>query len=754
VSKAAKRPSDATRPERFSGNASESIGVGNPTKPPAKPIEEGTMLWEPSEERKQRSQMFAYVRWLEERTGENFTGYQDVWQWSVRNIEAFWQSIVDFFEVPLEGDPRYPVLDTHEMLGARFFEGRKLNYLQALLAAADRFSSSQGSAPSIVVASEGRPLREVGFDELCSRVALVQQALEELGVGLGDRVAAYLPNNLDALVAFLAAAGLGAIWSCCSPDFGTRAVLDRFGQIQPKVLLATPGYFYGGRYFDRTSEIASVACGLEGLESVVLFGPSSEAGDTDTKESAVRSSRAALDSSVGEIARMAPGVRVISLDELVPPEGAPEKPRVVSVPFGHPLWILYSSGTTGLPKPIVHGHGGIVLEHLKALALHMDLGPQDTFFWYTNTGWMMWNFLISGLLVGSRIVLYDGSPMWPDAYALWRLAEQARITCFGVSGPYIHAAMKQGVVPKLHCDMSRIATVGSTGAPLSPEGFAWLYETVGNDLLVASISGGTDVCTAFVGSCPLLPVHAGEIQCRFLGAAVDAFDEEGNPVVGDVGELVVTEPMPSMPLYFWGDQDMSRYKDAYFSHYKGVWRHGDWIKITERGSCVIYGRSDATLNRAGVRMGTAEFYRVVEALDEIEDSLVVDVPIRPESGALAGKTGEDNKGGDGSPKSFGAEESRLFLFVVPAPGHRLDAALEAKIRDALRSQLSPRHVPDEIVEVRAVPKTINAKKMEVPVKRILMGQDPEVVASQGAMANPESLADYVDYAVRYRQRSS
>jgi acetoacetyl-CoA synthetase len=481
----------------------------------------------------------------------------------------------------------------------------------------------------------------------------------------GDRVAAYVPNVADALVAFLATASLGAIWSACSPDFGATAVLDRFRQIEPTVLLVVDGYRFKGEWHDRRAVVVELAAGLPGTAVVELT----------------------------EVPRPASGL------------------RIEPVPFEHPLWVLYSSGTTGLPKALVHGHGGILLEHLKHVSFHIDIGPGDRFFWYSSTGWMMWNLLAGGLLVGATIVLYDGSPAFPDLGALWRLAERCEMTYFGVSAPYIQSCMKAGVVPSREADLSRLRGVGSTGAPLPPEGFRWIYENVHADLLVGSVSGGTDVCSGFVGSCPLRPVHAGEIQCRCLGARVEAFDESGASVVERVGELVVTAPMPSMPLYLWSDPDGARYRASYFETYPGVWRHGDWITITDRGTCVISGRSDATLNRGGVRMGTAELYRVVEALPEVLDSLVVDT-------------------------------GKLWLFVVLPGGSSLDDALRRRIAAVLRAELSPRHVPDAIVAIDEVPRTLNGKKMEVPVKRLLLGEPVDAVVSPGAMANPASLAPF------------
>ncbi|MGH2671777.1 MAG: acetoacetate--CoA ligase, partial [Actinomycetota bacterium] len=538
---------------------------------------------------------------------------------------------------------------------------------------------------------DGRAL-DLTRAELAERVGAAAAGLRRLGVGAGDRVTAFLPNGPEAVIAFLATASLGAIWSSCSPDFGTRAVVDRFRQIEPKVLVAVDGYRYSGRDHDRTEVVREIVAGLPGLERLVLVpyltdGP--------------RLSGSAM-----------------RWDDLL---AEPAEPRFEPVPFDHPLWILYSSGTTGLPKAMLQGHGGIVLEHLKSLALHLDLGPRDRFFWFTTTGWMMWNFLVSGLLVGASIVLYDGSPAHPGIGRLWRLAEETGMTYLGTSAPYLHACMKVGFRPREVADLRALRAIGSTGAPLSPEGFAWAYEHVDPQVWLGSVSGGTDLCTAFVGSNPLLPVHAGEIQCRCLGAKVEAFDDEGRPVIDEVGELVITEPMPSMPLSFWNDEGGRRYRESYFSVYPGVWRHGDWIKVTSRGTCVIYGRSDATLNRGGVRVGTSELYRVVEALPEIRESLVVDT----------GRLGS---------------EGALLLFVVLEDEASLDDTLRETIAREIRTQLSPRHVPDRILAVPDIPKTLNGKRLEVPVKRLLMGDRLEDVASPGSLADPEALRVFAELA--------
>ncbi len=650
--------------------------------------ERGEVLWRPSVERRERSRIGRYLRWLAAERGRTFADddYDSLWRWSVDDLDGFWRSVWDHFGLR-SATPVDRALASADMPGATWFPGATLNYAaHALRAEPDR--------PAIVARSQSRPPVELSMADLRDQVARCRKGLQSLGVGKGDRVAAYLPNIPETVVALLAAASLGAVWSSCAPEFGTRSVVDRLRQIEPAVLLAVDGYVYGAKRIDRRDEVAAVRDELPSLRAVVTV-PYLE---PDTR---------------------LPGS--VTWDELLG-EAAPADGQEIDhepVPFDHPLYVLYSSGTTGLPKPIVHGHGGILLEHHKVLALHNDLGPGDRFFWFSTTGWMMWNYLVSGLLVGATPVLFDGDPGHPGLDALWEMAAETGVTFFGTSAPYLLACRKAGIVPAKAADLSALRGVGSTGAPLPAEGFRWVYENVGDDLLLSSISGGTDVCTAFVGGCPLVPVRAGEISCRYLGAKVEAYDEAGRSVVGEQGELVVTAPMPSMPVGLWGDGDGSRYRAAYFEGHPGVWTHGDWITLMPDGASVITGRSDATLNRGGVRMGTAELYSVVESLPEVADSLVVHL--------------EDPEGGPG----------RLVLFVAPAPGHRVDDDLRRRIAAALRTELSPRHVPDEIREVPGVPRTLSGKKLEVPVKRILTGTPAEVAASRGSLANPEVLDAYV-----------
>ena len=642
------------------------------------------LLWNPPEDAAS-TRMGRFLTWLNK---PELSGYDDLWSWSVDEPGEFWASIWRYFEFsPAEVTGAEALPDAH-MPGAVWFPDHELNYAQLVLRAPGRADDDV----IVVGRSDSRPTVELSVADLRAQVGACRAGLERLGVRSGDRVVAYLPNIPEAVVLLLACASLGAVFSSCAPEFGTRSVCDRWRQIEPKVLVTADGYRYADKHIDRRDEVATIRAELPTLTHVV-----------------------AVDYTGGEIPDS------VSWDDLL---SEPAQPRFDAVPFDHPLYILYSSGTTGLPKPIVHRHGGIALEHAKMLALHHDLGPADRFYWFCTTGWMMWNYLVSAPLVGAAMVLFDGSPTYPDLSAQWRMIEECGITNFGTSAPYLLACRKRGITPSEAADLSGLRGIGSTGSPLPPEGFDFIYEKVSRSVMLTSLSGGTDVCTGFVGGSPLVPVYRGEISCRCLGADVKAFDPQGRPLVGEQGELVVTTPMPSMPVGFWGDDDGSRYHEAYFDTFEGVWRHGDWITITDRGTCVITGRSDATLKRGGVRLGTAEFYSVVEALDEVADSLVVHL--------------EDPKGGMG----------KLLLFVVTAPGVELDAVLRKRISAQLRDGLSPRHVPDQVHEVTAVPKTLSGKKLEVPVKRILSGTPIETAASTGALANPESLEQYRRFGIR------
>ncbi len=630
-----------------------------------------TKLWEPPEELVEGALMTRYMRWLD----RGFESYEDLRRWSVEDLEGFWASIWEHFEV--EGGYEQ-VLADRSMPGAKWFTGAEVNYAE------HAFRGKPDERVAIVHAGELRDQAEVTWGELREQVAGIAAGLRALGVERGDRVAAYMPNIPEAIAAFLATASIGAVWSSCSPDFGARSVIDRFAQIEPKVLLAVDGYRYNGKDFDRAETVAGIHDEVGG--ELVRLGYLDGSGWQD--------------GFLGD--------------------GELEFERL---PFDHPLWVLYSSGTTGLPKAIVQSQGGILLEHLKKLHLHVNAQEGDRIFWFTTTGWMMWNFLVGCLLTDAAIVLYDGSPGHPDMGVLWDLTEAAGVTTFGTSASYIASCMKAEVEPGDGRDLSALTAVGSTGSPLSPEGFRWIYEHVGSDTWLFSTSGGTDVCTAFVGGCPLLPVYEGELQARALGCAVESWSPEGEPLVGEVGELVITEPMPSMPVFFWGDENGERYRESYFDMFPGVWRHGDWIEITERGTAIITGRSDSTINRGGIRMGTAEIYRAVLALDDITDALVVDIP----------REGEENF---------------MPLFVVLREGAELDEALSKAIKARIREDCSPRHVPNEIVTVAEVPRTLSGKVLELPVKRILQGTDPEKAASRDSLANPKALDFFVEYADR------
>jgi acetoacetyl-CoA synthetase len=638
------------------------------------------LLWEPSAERLELATLTRFSEWLQAERGLSFGSYEELWQWSVDALEDFWTSVVSFFDLRFSAGGEV-VLADRSMPGAEWFPGARISYAEHV------FRGKDDDAVAIRFSSEVRPdLDEWTWRRLRSETARVAAGLRALGVAEGDRVVAYMPNIPETVACFLACASIGAVWSSAAPEFGARSVIDRFAQVQPKVLLAVDGYRYGGRDFDRSALVERIASELPGLKKVVRLGYLSGEGWED--------------GFLGE-------------------DGS--EPSFAALPFAHPLWVLYSSGTTGLPKPIVHGQGGILLEQIKMGHLHLDAHPGDRVFWFTTTGWMMWNFLVGVLLTEASIVLFDGNPGHPDLGVLWDLAEKAQISTFGTSAAYIASCMKAGIKPRDGRELAGLQAVGSTGSPLSPEGFRWVYDELGSDTWLFSTSGGTDMCTAFVGGVPVVPVYLGELQGRALGASVEAWDEEGRPLIDEVGELVITKPMPSMPVFFWGDDDGSRLRESYFSMFPGVWRHGDWIKITSRGTAVIYGRSDSTINRGGVRMGTAEIYRAVLDVDEVVDALVVDLPREDTDGWMP-------------------------LFVVLREGASLSDDLISEIRRRIREDCSPRHVPNEIRQISAVPRTLSGKVLEVPVKRILMGTPADEAASRESLANPEALDFFVELA--------
>lgn len=659
-----------------------------------KQVEEGILLWEPSEERKTTAKINSYIKWLGEHKNMHFQDYHALWDWSVHEIEAFWASIWDYFDLQAE-EGYQTILSSHHMPGAKWFPEATVNYTEHIFR--NRATSNQ---PAIIHTSESRKIKTVSWRQLYQDTAAMQQVLKRLGIQKGDRVVAYLPNIYEAVVAFLATASVGAIWSSASPDFGTQSVIDRFQQIEPKLFFTIDGYVYGGKAFDRTDVAAEIQSSLPTLEATIAI------------------------SYLEEQATFASLQHVIHWEQAI--KEAPVRPLSFTyVAFNDPLWVLFSSGTTGKPKPIVQSQGGILLEHLKALTFHVDLGEGDRFFWFTTTGWMMWNFLIGGLLTGNTIILYDGNPAYPSKGRLWQLAEETKMTVFGTSASYITSCMKDNIKPYENYDLSQLKNISSTGSPLPPEGFLWCYENVKKDLWIASASGGTDVCTAFILGVPTLPVYAGELQCRGLGAKIESFNDNGKPVIEEVGELVLTEPFPSMPIYFWNDPDGSRLKESYFNVFPGIWRHGDYLKITKRKTCVIYGRSDATINRGGVRIGTSEIYRAVDHIPEIADSLIVDIP-QPNS------------------------DSFVPLFVVMKDGCQLTDDLKQQINQHIRAHCSPRHVPTGIYEVPDLPRTLNGKKLEIPVKKILQGKQMEQIVNKGSLHNAAALDAFYQFAEKIK----
>lgn len=651
-------------------------------------IEEGTLLWKPSAPWLERANIETYVKELEKRTNEQFPDYASLWQWSVTEIEQFWESIWDYFDVT-STTPYDAVLTSRTMPGAKWFTNAHINYTEHI------FKQKNNDDPAIIHCTETRQLAEVSWEKLYNDTAQMQHTLKELGVQKGDRVVAYVANTYESVVAFLATASLGAIWSSASPDFGTQSVIDRFSQIEPKVMFTIDGYTYGGKPFDRTDVVSAIQKKLPTLEATIVIPYLQKKPDTSKL----------MEPIMWEDATSRTNNPILTYEY---------------VEFNEPLWILFSSGTTGRPKPIVQSQGGILLEHYKAISFHVDLHRGDRFFWYTTTGWMMWNFLVGGLLAGSTIILYDGNPQYPHAEFLWELAERTKMNIFGTSASYITHTMKSGISPKETYDLQHLRSISSTGSPLPPEGFAWCYEHVKKDLWIASISGGTDVCTAFILGVPTLPVYAGELQCRGLGAKVESFSDDGRAVIDEVGELVLTEPLPSMPIYFWDDEDGSRLHDSYFDMFPNIWRHGDYIKITNRGTCIIYGRSDATINRGGIRIGTSEIYRAVDHVDAVVDSLIVEIPDE--------------------------DDSIVLLFVVLQQNEQLSDEMKQSIRAEIREHCSPRHIPTHMYAVDDLPKTLNGKKLEIPIKRILMGHAVADVVNKDSLQNPDALDYFIQFA--------
>ncbi|WP_043288808.1 acetoacetate--CoA ligase [Paraburkholderia oxyphila] len=661
-----------------------------PATPSATAVE--LPAWRPSADTIDSARITEFMQWLCVERNLSFGSYEELWRWSADHIDAFWSALWDWADI-ISVEPRGDALVDATMPGAKWFPGVRMNYVEQVFRNADQ------TTPAIVFRNEAGESRELSWSEMKRRVAALAASLRGLGVTRGDRVAAFMPNTPDTIVAFLATVSVGAIWSACAPDMGQLAVLDRFRQIAPKVMIAVDGYRYGGKSYDRRELLQTLLAELPSVEHLILVPDLDPRARADAFENGVSWAAATA------------GEAPLEVDQ---------------VPFDHPLWIVYSSGTTGLPKAIVHSHGGIVLEHVKLTTLHLNLHPGDRFHWNASTGWIMWNLQAGGLLAGATVCLYDGNPGYPDMNALWRFAGEARINFFGAGAAYFQSCVKAGVEPRNVADLTPLRAVGSTGSPLSPEGYRWILDHVGA-VWINAISGGTDFAGCFVAGVPTLPVYLGEMQCRCLGARVEAFDEAGRALIDEVGELVCTAPMPSMPLYFWNDEGQRRYRDSYFDTWPGIWRHGDWLRITPRGGAIIYGRSDATINRYGIRMGTSELYRAVEDLPEVLDSMVVDL-------------------------EYLGRESYMPLFVVLRPGVELTTELTATIRERIKAALSARHVPNEVLQVSAIPRTLSGKKMELPIKKLLLGHPVEKVANPDTMANPDSLDWFREFAAGCVQR--
>ena len=642
------------------------------------------LIWEPSDSLVADANLTKYMKWLSVNYNKTFHDFESLREWSITDLDGFWISIWEYFNVTSYG--RYDkALNDHVMPGTRWFEGSFVSYPHDILRRRD-------DTLAIIAKTENGEVEHITYRQLYSYVSKVISGLKKLGVKKGDRVVGCLPNITESVVSFLAVASIGAIWSSCSPEFGKTAVLERFKQIKPKVMLGVAGYHYGGKYFNRFQHLQEISSEIDSLKRIVILG------------------------SEKKTEKFINSQNYIFWEEFL---GDETEIEFEFVDFNHPLWVLYSSGTTGLPKPIVQSHGGILLEHYKVLSLHLDLKPNDRFFWFTSTGWMMWNFLIGGLLLGCTIVLYDGSPAYPNLLSLWELSENLGVTYFGISASFIQSCIKEKIHPGKKLDLSKIKSIGSTGSPLSIDCFEWISSEIGQDILINSCSGGSDLCTAFIGSTPIIPLYLGTLQSRSLGADIESFDENGVSRKNFMGEMVIKKPMPSMPLYFWGDEKFERYRDSYFGIFPNVWRHGDWLKINYDGSCVIYGRSDATLNRGGVRMGSSEFYQVVNRFEQITDSLIVDTGNFQDSG-------------------------KLILFIVLLDGYSLDQELNDAIKNKLRDDLSPRHSPDIIYSVPEIPMTLSGKKMEVAIKAIFSGENADSSISKDSMKNPNSLIHFSD----------
>lgn len=650
-------------------------------------VEQGEILWRPSEQQINDTRLACFLQYIERQQGKRFDGYASLWQWSVDELENFWGTVWQFFEVVADGSPEV-VLANCRMPGAEWFPGVRLNYAEHV------FRNASPSRPALLARSEDNDLRPVSWHELHETTGALAAYLREAGVAPGDRVVSYMPNLPETVIAFLACASIGAVWSSCSPEMGVSVVVDRFQQIEPKVVFAVDSYRYNGKVHERSFVVSELLEKLPSIQRVIHVS--------------------------GPVANKPVWRDCVSWQAATAQKASLQFTRL---PFDHPLWIVYSSGTTGMPKAMVHGHGGIVLTHLKTMQLQHDVRIGDRFMFLGSTGWIVWNLMVGGLLSGATVVLYDGNPSYPDIQSLWRFIDEHDITHFGCGAAFLIQCRKDGVVANQQARFQALRSINSTGSPLPLDAYEWVYDNVKQDLWLASISGGTDIASGFVACAPTLPVTAGEIQCRELGVAAYAFNEQGQAVVDEVGELVITKPMPSMPLFFWNDPGNQRYFESYFEAFPGYWRHGDWILFSQAGTAVIYGRSDTTINRHGIRMGTAEIYRVIEELPEIRDSMVVDL-------------------------EYLGRPSYMPLFVVLAQDAELDEALIGRVKEQIRSKASARHVPNEVFAVPQIPRTLSGKKMELPVRKLLLGASIDKVASPDAMSNPDSMAWFIDLAAR------